>query len=55
MVYGHHESNDKSRLWGELLDMKSSLEVPIILNEIRNPHERKGCIAMSRCMEEFNN
>ena len=43
VVYRHHESNDKSRLWGELLNMKSSLEVSIMLmgdfNEIKTPHE----------------
>ena len=31
IVYGYHENSDKSRFWGEFLNMKLSLNVPVML------------------------
>ena len=57
VIYDYHNIFYKRRLWNELLNMKTNLNVPIMLlgdfNEVRSTQERRGYSVLSRSMEEF--
>ena len=59
VVYGLYDAQDKRRIWQELIEVKENVEVPMMMmgdfNEIRYPHERKGCEEYSRSMRDFEN
>lgn len=46
MVYSYHDYRDKTKLWKELSDMKSNVDVPLLIlgdfNEIRNRKRGKA-------------
>ena len=57
LVYGPHIAEEKRAFWNELLDLKNSLDTPLIIigdfNEITYPDKRLGCVTISRLMANF--
>ena len=57
LVYRPHTAGEKKAFWQELLELKNSLDIPLIVmgdfNEITCPEKRLGCVTMSRLMAEF--
>ena len=57
LAFGPYSSEEKRAFWKELLELKISLDIPLIVigdfNEITCPKERRGYESMSRLMFEF--
>lgn len=58
-VYGPSSEHGRRELWRELVEVCQSWSMPWCVggdfNEIRFPHERLGCMNISRGMSEFSN
>ena len=57
VIYGFYDSANKTIMWQELIEVRESMERPMLIigdfNEIRHPHKRKECLSRTRSMEEF--
>ena len=57
LIYGPHFAEEKRVFWKELIELKSSLNIPFIVigdfNKITCPKERRGCVSVLRLMSKF--